>query len=113
MATEDPAPQRMPNGAAAAALLAAGFGAFTLALLVVLAASSGAVARGLDFYAPAGPLSGKTSVAVIVWLAIWFVLDRKWRSLDVAFARVWWWTLVLFALAFLGTFPPFFEAFGH
>jgi len=103
----------MPNGAAAAAILACGVGSFGYALLVFLSEMSGAVGSALNFYDPTGPLSGKTTVAVLVWLVVWFALDRRWRAIDVDFARVFRLSLVLIALAFLGTFPPVFTLFGH
>lgn len=102
-----------PNGAAAAAILAAGIGCFVLGLLTTLAAASTALNRALAFYGPAGPLSGKTTVAVLLWLIAWAVLHRWWRARQVNFARLFMATLILIALALLGTFPPFYEAFGQ
>src|SRR5262245_26220863 len=61
------------NGAAAAAVLTVGIGSFVLGLLTTLAAASRPVATVLAFYGPAGPLSGKSTVAVVVWLVAWTV----------------------------------------
>ncbi|HXH12169.1 MAG TPA: hypothetical protein VNP04_20685 [Alphaproteobacteria bacterium] len=101
------------NGAAAAAILAAGIGSFILGLLTTLAAASEAIGKVLAFYSPVGPLSGKTSVAVVIWLAVWGLLHRTWKNRQVNFGPVFIGTLILIALAFLGTFPPVFEAFGE
>jgi hypothetical protein len=96
------------NGAAAAAILAAGIGSFVLGLLTTLAAASRPIGNVLAFYGPTGPLSGKTTVAVLIWLAAWVLLHRTWKDRQVNFGPV----LILIALALLGTFPLFFEAFG-
>jgi hypothetical protein len=100
------------NGAAAAAILAAGMGSFMLGLLTTLAAASKLLGDVLAFYGPVGPLSGKTTVAVLIWLAAWVLLHRTWKDRQVNFGPVFLGTLILIALALLGTFPLFFEAFG-
>ncbi|MGH8071841.1 MAG: hypothetical protein ACRERE_42715 [Candidatus Entotheonellia bacterium] len=100
------------NGAAAAAILAAGMGSFMLGLLTTLAAASKPLGNILAFYGPTGPLSGKTTVAVLIWLAAWVLLHRTWKDRQVNFGPVFIGTLILIALALLGTFPLFFEAFG-
>ncbi len=100
-----------PNGPVAAAFLAAGIGSFALGVLTTGAEASEAVANALRWSAPVGPLSGKTGLAVIVWLVAWAVLASRWRSKEVAFRAVYRWTLVLIALGLLLTFPPFFQAF--
>jgi YHS domain-containing protein len=102
----------MANGLAAAAILAAGIGCFALGLLTTLAAASPTLNRLLAFYGPAGPLSGKTTLAVVLWLVGWAILHRRWRDRQVPLARVFVATVILIALALLGTFPPLYEAFG-
>ncbi len=100
-----------PNGPVAAAFLAAGIGSFALGVLTIGAAASEAVANALRWSAPVGPLSGKTGLAVIVWLVAWAALGSRWRGNEVPFRTVYRWVLVLVALGLLFTFPPFFEAF--
>lgn len=100
------------NGPAAAALVSSGVGVFALGLLTTLTAASKAIAKLLTWSGPVGPLSGKALGAVIVWLVAWAITARRWRDTDVDFDRVWRWTLVLIAIGFLFTFPPFYEAFG-
>ncbi|HSF29490.1 MAG TPA: YHS domain-containing protein [Candidatus Tectomicrobia bacterium] len=100
------------NGAAAAAVLTVGIGSFVLGLLTTLAAASGSVATVLAFYGPVGPLSGKSTVAVVVWLVAWAVFHKRWKNTQVNFSGVFVATLILIALGVLGTFPPFFEWFG-
>ena len=99
--------QPIPNGGAAAAILAAGLGCFALALLAFAGDASKAIAHRLTLYVPTGPLSGVTTLAIVVWLAAWFLGHRLWHSKTVAIRRAALASLVLVILAFLLTFPPF------
>lgn len=99
------------DGAVASALVSAGVGSAVLGIVTVLAAASQTFSSGLAWVAPVGPLSGKTTVAVVAWLLSWAWLARRWRERDLDFGRVAAWTAVLIALGFLGTFPPVFEIF--
>lgn len=102
----------LTNGPAAAAILASGIGSMALGLFTTLAQASVAVRTTLNFYNPVGPLSGKTTAAVIVWLVAWGILHGLWKSEEVNFRKVFTAALILIGLGLLGTFPPFFEAFG-
>lgn len=100
------------EGPAAAALLAAGVGAFTLGLLTTLAEASTPIKDALVITEEVGPLSGKTTYAVVVWLIAWVVLHvaaRRRLRLSSAVLTV---SLVLLGLGVLGTFPIFFELFA-
>lgn len=104
-----------PDGPAAAAILAAGIGVFALGALTVLSEASAGIHDWLeswDFDQGVGPLAGKTTLAVVVWLVSWAVLAiALWRK-EVNL-RVWFWVAaVLVALGFLGTFPPIFLSFA-
>jgi len=103
--------ERLPNGPAAAAILSAGLGSAVIGLLTTGAVISTGLKSALNWWGPAGPLSGKTGVGVITWLVSWIVLHTLWKDEDVAFVRVLVVTLVLLALGLLMTFPPVFEAF--
>ena len=103
--------ERLPNGPAAAAILSAGVGSAVIGLLTTGAVISAGLKSALNWWRPAGPLTGKTGVGVIAWLVSWIVLHTLWRDRDVAFARLLVVTLVLLALGLLLTFPPVFEAF--
>ena len=109
-----PAPQVrvLPNGPAAAAFLSAGIGSFALGLMTTLAEASPALRSTLTLSVPAGPLSGKTTVAVVAWLVAWGLLHMMWRSRSLDWGRISWWTYGLIALGLIGTFPPFFELFA-
>lgn len=101
------------NGAAAAAILAAAIGCVVIAIATILAVASPAVKTTLNWYDPVGPLSGKTGVGVAAWLVSWFSLHMKWRGKElVGFGRVEALSMLLIALAWLGTFPPFFDLFA-
>jgi hypothetical protein len=99
------------NGKAAAALLAAGIGALALGLLTTLSEAISSFGTMLNWYNPVGPLSGKTTLAVIVWLISWAILGNQWKDKDVEFGKIATIALALLLLGILGTFPPFFELF--
>jgi len=96
----------LPNGAGAAAILAAGIGSFALAVLAIAADKVAAIKSLMIFWKPTGPLSGVTTCTIVVWLAAWLVLDRSWTKRDVALARVSTVALTLLMLGLLLTFPP-------
>src|SRR6185369_1521663 len=80
------APAR-PNGPAAAAILAAGIGAFALGVLVMISEALPAVKAALTVNARVGPLSGKTLVEVLVYFVAWIGLAYAWRGKSVAFGK--------------------------
>lgn len=94
-----------PNGAAMAAFLGAGIGAFAVGLFVLLNELGLFTAPAL--YPPAGGVSGRTTFAMVVWLVAWGVLHARWRDREVAAGRVAVVIAVLTALGILGTLPPF------
>ena len=99
----------VPNGAALAAFLAAGIGAFTMGLVVILNETGLFAAPAL--YAPAGGVSGRTTLATAIWLVTWVVLHHRWkaRRLDPRPVHVATTTLVFLGL--LLTFPPVWSLF--
>lgn len=104
-------PEPMPSGAAAAALLAAALGSATLGVVVPLSEAAPGVKAALALSAGVGPLSGKVAAATLVWALLWIVLHVRWRAREVNLSRVLRWTWILIGIAFLGTFPPFYELF--
>jgi hypothetical protein len=101
-----------PTGPVAAAVLAVGIGAFVLGLLTTLNEASTDVHDFLEFDEDVGPLSGKTIIAVIAYVASWAVLHGLWRRQSPALRPILIATAVLVALGVLGTFPTFFQAFA-
>lgn len=102
---DSPEAREQPNGAALAAFLGAGIGAFAVGFIVVLNAVGAFSAPTL--YGPAGGVSGRTTLAVVVWLIAWGLLHFRWRDRELDGRRLYVVTLVLVALGILGTFPPF------
>ena len=103
-----------PNGPVAAAFIAAGIGAITLGVLVVLAEANANIKNALDFAklyglgSGVGPLSGKVAIATVADLASWVVLHFTFRGRELPWGRVFSLTLVLIGLGFAFTFPPIF-----
>lgn len=95
------------NGAAGAALLACGLGCFALGVIALAADGWKALAGWMIWYRPTGPLSGVSTLALVIWLGCWWVLDRRWRGRDVAMGKVGGVAVVLLVLGVLLTFPPF------
>jgi hypothetical protein len=100
-----------PEGPISAAILAAGIGAAALGLFTTLAEASTSIKDWLQWSDPVGPLSGKTTMAVIVWLLSWVVLHIALRNRAYESRRALGVALVLVALGVLGTFPTFFQLF--
>jgi hypothetical protein len=114
---EQPVPHELgsearPSGPAAAVVLAAGFAAFALGLLSVLAAASETVTEALTLSERVGETSGLTTATAAVFFASWTALAYVWRESDPPLPRVAAVAAVLLALGLLGTFPPFFNALG-
>lgn len=103
---------RRSSGPAAAAVLGAGVAAFALGVLSVLAAASVRVADALTLSERVGHVSGLTTVTAAVFLASWGALFLVWRRADPPLVRVAAFAGALVALGLVGTFPPFFNAFG-
>ncbi|MGH3126501.1 MAG: hypothetical protein ACRDPX_01140 [Gaiellaceae bacterium] len=100
------------DGVAAAALVAAGFGAFVLGFFTTLNEASSGVSDFLRFNDDVGPLSGKTILAAIAYFGSLLVLGVIWRSRQIRLTPVLWTAGVLLVLGLVGTFPTFFEAFA-
>ncbi len=101
----------LTNGSGVAAVLAAGIGSFALAVLACAGDKLSAVKNSLVFYRPTGPLSGVTTVAILIWLLTWGILDRRWRNRTVAAGRINILALGLLGLSLLLTFPPVVDLF--
>lgn len=97
------------NGAALAALLAAGIGAFALGLIVILNEAGAFTVPAI--YAPSGGVSGRTTLAVVIWLIAWAILHRLWEGREVQTGRVQTVTIVLTLLGIVLTLPPVWRIF--
>jgi hypothetical protein len=105
-------PAALPDGPLAAALLAAGIGAFALGLFTTLAEANAAFRERLILNDAVGPLSGKTVWATVVFVIAWVALHFMWRERDRMLRSATMAFVVLTLLGVLGTFPIFFQAFA-
>lgn len=104
MSTTERIGDEVTNGAATASFLAAGIGAFALGLIVIV--NEAGLYSVPAVYGPAGGVSGRTTLAVAVWLVAWALLHRRWKERQVNTSRAVVATLVLIGLGVLLTFPP-------
>ena len=109
--SEQPRPT-VPNGAAAATLLACGIGCAFFGMVVLLNEASPWLHERLTLSHAVGPLSGKSAVGVAGWLLAWAGLHRRLAGRDVPMARVVRATRILIAASFVLTFPPVFMFFA-
>ncbi len=98
--------EEMPNGSGAAALMAAGIGAFALSVLAIATDQIAWMKSPMLFYRPTGPLSGVTTSAIVIWLAAWGILEWRWRKKTLRMGRIAAAAVSLLVLAVLLTFPP-------
>jgi hypothetical protein len=98
-------------GKALATIVAAGIGSAAVGVLTTLAEVSPGLKNVLNFYDPVGPLSGKATVAVMIWLMTWYALARRWSVRSPVMKSALVATFVLIGMGFVGTFPLFFALF--
>jgi hypothetical protein len=103
------APDRIPNGPGAAAILAAGVGSLALGLFALAGDAWPSAKQAFNVWTPTGPLSGVTTSAVLVWLAAWFCLSRVWSRRNVNLVIVNSVSFLMLIAALLLTFPPFMD----
>jgi hypothetical protein len=101
------------NGPVAAALLAGGIGSASMGIVTVLQEMNdkSAFAKSLVWNKSVGGLSGKSSVAIIIFFVSWAILHYVWKDKDTDFARMSSIAIGLLFVGLLGTFPPFWSLF--
>ncbi|MEO6447033.1 MAG: hypothetical protein ABIZ91_10640 [Gemmatimonadaceae bacterium] len=92
------------NGAALASLLAAGIGAFAVGFIVILNEAGLFAVPAL--YAPAGGVSGRTTLSAVIWLVGWVVLHNRWKNRQLESRKVYLLSVILIGLGVVFTFPP-------
>lgn len=108
---------RVPGGVAVAALMAAMLGMLTLAVVNLFTAASkgfntwvhGVGKLWMPGAADIGPYSGKETLALVVWIVSWVVLDAALRRKDIDVSR---WLIVFLVGVGIATtliWPPVFE----
>lgn len=108
-----PEAKKSNKGFAMAAILSGAIGCFVLGAAIVLAQYSPVVKTFLTWSKPVGPLAGKTGVGIIAWLVSFFILIPLWKDKPVNEQSIMKISYILLILAFLFSFPTFFELFGH
>ena len=93
-----------PNGSAMAAFLGAGIGSFAMGVIVLL--NEAGIFAAPALFTPAGGVSGRTTLATVVWLVAWGLLHYRWKGREIVTGSVPELTLVLLGLGILATFPP-------
>ncbi|HIP72019.1 MAG TPA: hypothetical protein EYH05_11570 [Anaerolineae bacterium] len=99
------------SGAAAATFISSGIGVLVLGLMTTGAVLSAGLKDVLNLWNPAGPLTGKSTFAIIAWLISWVIFNYLWKGKETDLRKSFIITLVLIGLGLLFTFPPVFEAF--
>jgi hypothetical protein len=97
------------DGSVWAAILASAVGAFAMGLVVIL--NEAGVFAAPSLYGPAGGVSGRTTIAAVVWLVTWAVLHSRWKDRRVQGRRVRAWALALIGLGLVASFPPVWAMF--
>jgi hypothetical protein len=97
------------NGAALAAFLGAGLGAFAMGLIVIL--NEAGVFAAPALYGPAGGASGRTTFAVVLWLIAWVILHRRWSGRQLEAGRIHALTFGLIAVGLVLNLPPVWSLF--
>lgn len=96
----------IPNGAAAAAILAAGIGCFAVSFCAWLGDAISALKHFFNFYRPTGPLSGVTTTAIVMWLLSWFILYRLWQGKTISMGKINVVAFLFLGAGLLLSFPP-------
>lgn len=111
MNSSDTTVPSIPNGSGAAAILAAAIGSFVLAVIAFAGDKSAPIKNSLNFYKPTGPLSGVTTVAILIWILTWGLLEWRWGKRTLAMGRINIISLTLLVVSILLTFPPVVDLF--
>lgn len=107
---ESAAPREAANGSAMAAIVGAGIGAFAVGAFVLL--NEAGIFAAPAVYAPAGGVSGRTTLATAAWLIAWGVLHSRWKAREIAPGRVYPLALTLILLGIVATLPPVWRLLG-
>ena len=96
-----------PNGAAAAAILSAGVGCFSVAACGWLGDAFPIAGHLFNFCHRTGPLSGVTTTAIMIWLILWLILRRVWGWKALSMRKINIAAFLFLGVGLLLTFPPF------
>lgn len=110
--TMKPITTDLPNGPAAAALLAGGIGTSVFGLVTLFSEVSAPFGKLLNWYNPVGPLSGKSILGSLAFFVSWSVLSYLWRGKETNFNRIASIAIALLVIGLITTFPPFWHLFA-
>lgn len=98
-----------------AAFIASGIGSLALGITILLTElkAGAGLKSALAFNSGVGPLSGKTTVAVVIFAVSWIALHFALRNRSVKLMTSFIITIILVALGMLFSFPPFFVLFAN
>jgi hypothetical protein len=99
-------------GFTAATLIAGGAGIALFGVLTFLVERFAGLQQAFTLSNDVGPLSGKTTYAIIGWLICWAILAVVLRGRDVSDRLTYWISGILVALGFVLTFPPTWKLLG-
>jgi len=100
------------ESAVSAAFIASGIGSIVLGLTIVGAEVNANIKSFLTFIGAVGPLSGKTTLAVIGFVVSWIILHFVFRNRPMKLATGFIITVILLVVGLLLSFPPVFTSFG-
>ena len=103
---------RSVDGAAAAAILAAAIGVLFLGIFTTLSEANTGFHDFANWWHRVGPLSGKSSLGLIIWLASWPFLHLALFRRDGILPSAIVVSAVLFIAGVILMFPPVFERFA-
>ena len=110
----DAPPEKSPDGASWAAVLAAGIGCAAIGLCTDLAEGSKRFSAAFTLSKAVGDISGKTACGIACWLIAWGILHLRWRGRNLA--NPGWvaaFAAALVLIAIIAVFPPFFGLFSR
>ena len=108
---EEMAIAEVATGPAAATFIAGGVGAAALGLIIPLSEAIPAFKTFLTFDKGVGPLSGKTILPMVIFLAVWAVLGFLWRGKESNMRTAITVGIVGLVIGLLGSFPPIYDLF--
>ncbi len=109
--SEEMAIAEVATGPAAATFIAGGVGAAALGLIIPLSEAIPAFKTWLTFDKGVGPLSGKTILPMVIFLAVWAVLGFMWRGKNSNLRTAITVGIVGLVIGLLGSFPPIYDLF--
>ncbi len=97
------------NGKGAAAVIAVAVASLALGIFTITGDAFPAAGALFNIWKPTGPLSGVTTLTIIIWLMAWLFFSLRWAGRDVNFKRINMTAAGMIIAGLLLTFPPFMD----